>query len=130
MFNSVQVNRGEADKERKETGQGDGRKSDDCSNDERDGPMRLSYAQVAQAKKDGSSASTSSPVPSNTASNSTPSSVSSSGNGNTSATIPASSSTTNEEKKKSSIKETKDIRAPQSMFHFYRSTSMRRSENS
>lgn len=42
-----------SENERKESGQGDGKKAEDCSNLSNDeGPARLSYAQVAQSRKD------------------------------------------------------------------------------
>ncbi|CAL8096363.1 unnamed protein product [Orchesella dallaii] len=96
--------RTDVEKERKESGQGDGKKGDDCSNDERDGPVRLSYAQVAQARKDAVAVSNSSSHTSVASNNvhtaSSPNSTSVSHNFST------------DEKKKPNPKDTKDPRVP------------------
>lgn len=104
---SKEVSRTDADKDRKESGQGDGKKNEDCSNEERDGPVRLSYAQVAQQRKDtaaGGSSNNSQASTTATVSNC----VSSTSN---SASVQCSASNSAEEKKKLPAKDTKDARS-------------------
>jgi hypothetical protein len=72
FINNLQLVR--CEDERRESGQGDGKKTEDCSNSD-DGPVRLSYAQVAQSRKDTAHPSSSAPPSSGQSSSSTSSST-------------------------------------------------------
>lgn len=110
------------EEERKETGQGDGRKIDDCSTEERDVPVRMSYAQVAQSRKDAAAAAPVVVVQGQ-------SSTSSTSVANSSGPTPSSSSQNvsqgaHDDKKRGYNKDTKDNRAQSSVssfiFNYYR----------